>query len=58
MIKNGVKTFLNFFNKFNLFRINVLNNTNVVVANSDYTLNLVKKIGLKRPIVKKIHPGA
>ena len=37
---------------------NVLNNTNVVVANSEYTLNLVKKIGLQKPILKKIHPGA
>jgi len=37
---------------------NVLNNTSVIVANSDYTLNLVKKIGLQKPILKKIHPGA
>ena len=49
---------LNETSKKNLKVFNVLNNTNVVVANSDYTLNLVKKIGLKRPIVKKIHPGA
>jgi len=36
---------------------NVLNNANAVVANSEYTLNLVKKIGLQKPILKKIHPG-
>ena len=44
--------------KKNLKIFNVLNNTSVVVANSDYTLNLVKKIGLEKPILKKIHPGA
>ncbi len=44
--KNKIKTIFN-----------VLNSTNVVVANSEYTLNLVKKIGLQKPMLKKIHPG-
>jgi len=44
--------------KKNAKLFNVLNNTSVVVTNSDYTLNLVEKIGLQKPILKKIYPGA
>ena len=36
---------------------NILNQTNAIVANSNYTLSLVKQFGLKKPILKRIYPG-
>ena len=32
---------------------NILNQTNAIVANSNYTLSLVKQFGLKKPVLKE-----
>ena len=36
---------------------NILNQTSAIVANSNYTLSLVKQFGLKKPILERIYPG-
>jgi len=35
----------------------ILNQTSAIVANSNYTLNLVKQFRLQKPVLIKIHPG-
>jgi len=36
---------------------NTLNQTSAIVANSNYTLSLVKKLALNKPVLKRIYPG-
>ena len=37
---------------------NILNKCSSIVANSEYTLNLIKKFTLDKPLLNKIYPGA
>ena len=38
--------------------INILNKCNSIVTNSEYTLSLIRSHGVKKPILKRIYPGA
>tara|TARA_Y100000741_G_C18231965_1_gene550169 strand:+ start:188 stop:1300 length:1113 start_codon:yes stop_codon:yes gene_type:complete len=37
---------------------NTLNKVSSIVCNSDFTKNMVDKVGVKTPIIKRIYPGA